>query len=164
MTPERVVAIGVGNVHRADDGVGPAALDELRRLLPAEQGGPRIRVCPGDMAGLIGLWEGASLAVVIDACLTDPGQEGAITRTVLAPEQTLITAPGSLHSTHGLGLGEALELARLLGRRPARLLLYTVGVADVGRRSGLSPQVAAVVPEIAARVVGDVQDACEHHV
>lgn len=158
-TSPRVEVIGVGCVHRADDGVGPAVLNVVRALLPDGCPGLRLTECPGDPAGLIGLWENARLAVVIDACLSRPGRAGKITRTELTPDGRLLAFPGPRHSTHGLGLSEACELSRLLDRRPARLVLYTVGVADVSRSHGLTPPVAAAVPQVAERVVRDIRDA-----
>ncbi len=154
-----IVVVGVGSVCRADDGVGAAVLEDLCRLLPDRPTDLRMTVCPGDAAGLIGLWEDAWLAVVIDACLTRPGQEGAITRRELTEGRSLFVSPGARHSTHGLGLSEALELSGLLDRRPERLVLYTVGVTDVSRCHGLTPPVAAAVPQVAERVAREVRDA-----
>lgn len=158
-TSPRVEVIGLGCVYRADDGVGPAVLHGLHLLLPGGSPGLRITACPGDSAGLIGLWENARLAVVVDACLTRPGQAGVIARTELAVEGRLRAAPGPRHSTHGLGLKEAWELSRVLDRCPARLVLYTVGVTDVSRSHGLTAPVAAAVPQVAEGVIRDVRDA-----
>lgn len=158
-TTPGVEVIGVGCLHRSDDGVGPAVLHHLRRLLPDGAAGLRMTVCPGDTAALVGQWEKARLAVVVDACLTRSGQEGALTRTELAPHERLPASPGPRHSTHGLGLSEAWELSRVLDRCPARLVLYTVGVTDVSRSVGLTAPVTAAVPEVAARIVRDLRDA-----
>ncbi len=52
-------------------------------------------------------------------------------------------------STHALGLGEAIELARALGRLPGRLLVYGVEGADFGTGEGLSPAVTAALGPLA---------------
>jgi hydrogenase maturation protease len=108
-TSPRVEVIGVGCLHRADDGVGPAVMNAVRAHLPDGCPGLRLTECPGDPAGLIGLWENARLAVVIDACFSRPGRAGEITRTELSPDGRLFASPGPRHSTHGLGLSEAMS-------------------------------------------------------
>ena len=59
----RVMVAGLGSEYRRDDGAGPAAVSMV------------VQQCPGvtvvgpldDPLDLLGLWDGAALAVVIDA-------------------------------------------------------------------------------------------------
>lgn len=60
---------------------------------------------------------------------------------------------------HGLGLGEAVELARVLGRLPGRLAVYAVEGADSALGTGMSPVVEAVVGPLAE----DVEDETVRH-
>jgi hydrogenase maturation protease len=55
-------------------------------------------------------------------------------------------------STHAFGVGDAVELARALGRLPRRVVVY--GVEGAGFESGapLSPAVAAAVDDVVSRL------------
>lgn len=134
----RIVVVGVGNEFRRDDGVGWAVLARLRqraeeRPLPPET---VLATCDGDPGRLIGLWEGASLAVVVDAAHAHPGTPGRVHRLEL--DAGGIGRP-STTSSHGLGLGEAVELARVLGLLPDLLVVYAVEGFDTSFGTGLSP-------------------------
>lgn len=149
MVVTRVVVIGVGNEFRRDDGVGPAVVARMRELQagPVLPAGIRMTVCDGDPGRLIDLWEGTRLAVVIDAARVSPGQPGRVHRVDLdGPARRLQPATAS---THGLGLGEAIELARALGRMPGRLVVYAVEGADRSIGCGLTPVVASMVSPLA---------------
>lgn len=145
-----IVVIGVGNPFRRDDGVGPAVAERLRaQRLP----GVRLAVSDGDAAGLIELWDGARLAVVVDALWAEPATPGKIHRvSVLEPPRW--TAGEA--SSHAMDFGEAVELARVLGRLPRRLVLFAVEAVDLGFGAGLSPAVAAAAGRVAAKIVSEV--------
>ncbi|WP_318783798.1 hypothetical protein [Streptomyces spectabilis] len=63
------------------------------------------------------LWEGADLAIVVDAAHAHPGTPGRVHR--MEPDSAGLAQPAAA-SSHGLGLGESVELARVLGRRSYR--------------------------------------------
>ncbi|MEV4439551.1 hydrogenase maturation protease [Streptomyces sp. NPDC049577] len=151
----RIVVIGVGNPFRRDDGVGPAVVTRLERYarrgrLPA---GVRLVGCDGEPGRLIGLWQGAGLAVVVDAAHTRPGRPGRVHR--LDPGGCPAPRTG-VASGHGLGLAEAVELGRALGRMPGHLVVYAVEGADGSLGTGLSPAVAAAVEPVARRVADEI--------
>ncbi|MEU6255784.1 hydrogenase maturation protease [Streptomyces sp. NPDC047043] len=156
MSPRaRIAVIGVGNDFRRDDGVGWAVLAGLRerageRPLPP---GTVLATCDGDPARLIGLWEGADLAVVVDAAHAHPGTPGRVHRLEL--DAGHLAQPPTT-SSHGLGLGEAVELARVLGVLPGRLVVYAVEGADSALGTGLSPAVAAAVEPLVRAVESEV--------
>ena len=151
----RTVVIGVGNPYRRDDGVG-SAVAELLRDLP----GVEVAQSLGETTDLMELWDGADLAILVDAILvdailvdavrTDPARPGRIHRL------SVPAAGCGAASTHGPGLGEAVELARVLDRLPARLVLYAVEVTDVGHGRGLSLPVAAASRRLAERIRAEV--------
>src|SRR5215207_5591238 len=60
---------------------------------------------------------------------------------------------GAARSTHAFGVADAIELARTLGRLPARLEIYTIEGADFTAGAGLSPPVAAAVNALTRRIV-----------
>ncbi|MDN3027840.1 hydrogenase maturation protease [Streptomyces sp. S.PB5] len=147
----RIAVIGVGNEFRRDDGVGWAVLDRLReRPLPPEA---ELATCDGDPGRLIGLWAGARLAVVVDAAHAHPGTPGRVHRLEL---DAGLLGRSSATSSHGLGLGEAVELARVLDLLPDHLVVYAVEGADSALGTGLSPAVADAVAPLVAAVEAEI--------
>ncbi|WP_405009797.1 hydrogenase maturation protease [Kitasatospora sp. NBC_01539] len=152
----RAVVIGVGNEYRRDDGVGPAVvarLSERLERLPVPHG-PALVVCDGDPARLIGHWEGTDLAVVVDAAHAHPGQPGRVHRLVV-DGRGFARADGAT-SSHGLGLGDAVGLARELNRLPRLLVVYAVEGADCTHGTGLSTPVLGAVETLVERIAGQL--------
>ncbi len=58
----------------------------------------------------------------------------------------------SRSSTHSFGVAEAVELARALGRLPARIVVFGIEGRDFAQGEGLSPDVDAAVDEVVRRV------------
>lgn len=142
----RTVVIGVGNPYRADDGIGPAVVGLLEQL---NVGSTLLTRSLGEATELIDLWTGADLAIVVDAVLAEPAHPGRVHRLVVHRPPTERSRAAS---SHGMDLGEAVELARVLDRLPGELVLYAVEVDRVGYGQGLSAPVA----EAAARLAGDI--------
>ena len=142
------VVIGIGNDHRRDDGIGPAVAAVLAaRARP----GLRVVACGGEPAEILDAWTGADLAVLVDAA--DGGIPGRIRQCAIED----LADPVPL-SSHDLGLRQTYELGRALDRVPAALVVVAVDVADTGHGLGLSPAVAAALPEV-VRVVEGLLDA-----
>lgn len=138
-----IVVIGVGNPYRRDDGVGTAVIELLRVAGLPE--GVRLECSLGDTAELIQLWEDADLAIVVDAARPSTPRPGILHHTV---------------SSHHLPMGEAIELARALGRMPRRLELFAIEVADTGHGEGLSPPVHLGAQRAAHAIATEVKDLC----
>ncbi|GHH82847.1 hypothetical protein GCM10018793_43460 [Streptomyces sulfonofaciens] len=154
--PPRIVVIGVGNAFRRDDGVGPVVVDALARHgehspLPPGTG---LFVCDGEPVRLLTLWQGADLAVVVDAALARPPRPGRIHR--IGTERVLRAAAHATAGSHGLGLRTAVELARALGRLPAHLIVYAVEAADTRAGPGMTSPVRAAVAPLVRRIAADV--------
>lgn len=153
----RIRVIGVGSGFRRDDAAGWAVVARLARhraagRLPA---GTELRMCDGDPARLTSLWHGAALAVVVDAARVTPPRPGAVHRLEFDPGGPVPASAGA--GSHGLGVYDALGLARALGRLPERLLLYAVEAEDTAFGSGLSRPVARAVPVAARRITRDLE-------
>jgi hydrogenase maturation protease len=75
---------------------------------------------------LIDLWDGAPLAIVIDA--VEGGAPGRVHSFELAAEEPIPSSwwRSRATSTHALQLAEVIEIARSLGRLPPRLVLIGV--------------------------------------
>jgi hydrogenase maturation protease len=148
---QRTVVVGVGNEYRRDDGAGPEVIARLRARQPgdARLSGVTLALSDGEPGRLIDLWEGATLAVVIDAVrdtTLPPGHWHQLTTGALAD------LADSAASSHSIGLADTVELARLLGRLPARLTILAVAGRDFGFGAGLTAEVAAAVGELVEQV------------
>ncbi|HEY5015177.1 MAG TPA: hydrogenase maturation protease [Streptosporangiaceae bacterium] len=147
----RTVVVGVGNEFRRDDGAGPEVIARLRARQPgdADLSCVTLAVSDGEPGRLIDLWEGTSLAVVIDAVRDSSLSPGHTCQ--LAADALAGLADGAA-STHGIGLGDTVELARALGRLPERLTVLAVVGRDFGFGAGLTAEVAAAVAELVEQV------------
>jgi hydrogenase maturation protease len=147
MTLPRV--IGLGRRAAGDDGVGPAVIDALRELEPSDVELVEL----GEPSGLIPLLATPSPVVIVDAVLIDGCAPGCV---VALDADTLPQRARSV-STHGVGLAQAIALARIL-IEPDRLArrIEIVGVAIAIPEAPaleLSPAIAAAVPRAAACVL-----------
>ena len=139
-----VALIGIGNVHRRDDGIGPAVVGHVAATNPD---GVRIVTCAAELTAILDAWDGCLLAVLVDAAVGLPA--GSVRQCSLAELDETVTPV----SSHDLSLRQTYELARALGRAPGRVVVVGVGVADTGNGAGLSPEVRSALPE-AVRMVG----------
>jgi hydrogenase maturation protease len=149
----RAVVIGVGNEFRRDDGAGPRVLALLR-----ERAGHGIALVPsdGEPVRLIEAWAGASLAIVVDAVRADNARPGRTHRIEVGHADA---GPGLAVSSHGLGLGEAVGLARALDLMPGRLIVHAVEATEFGFGVGLTPAVDAATETLARAVLDDIDSA-----
>jgi hydrogenase maturation protease len=136
--------VGVGNPGRGDDAAGR---EVARRLRMREPSGLDIQECEGDATSLLSAWEGAQEVVVVDAC-QGAGSPGHVHAFEAADVERLGARRGV--STHGLGVAEAVGLARALGRLPPHLVIYAIEGSDFGVGSALTPPVDRAVDEVVA--------------
>jgi hydrogenase maturation protease len=147
-----VIVLGVGNELRGDDGAGPEVVRLVRER--AVQAGITAREYPGDPLGLLDAWRGYTAAVIVDAMRCDSTQSGTIRR--LDAGQGPLPAEGiGPASTHAVGFGEVLELARVLGRLPSTVIVYAVWGAQFAVGSGLSTEVRAALPTLGEAVLAE---------
>jgi hydrogenase maturation protease len=146
---ESVVIVGVGNTYRRDDGAGPTAATRLRALLP---GHIRVLVQEGDLASALDDWQGANAVILIDA--TSSGQTPGTIQRFDAHDSPL-PSTFSTSSTHSFGVRDAIELARVLGRLPARIVVFGIEGRDFTEGVGISREVDAAVDEVVRRVIED---------
>jgi hydrogenase maturation protease len=140
------IVIGIGNEYRRDDGVGLVVADLLRSRVPA---GVEVVGCELEPSRLIDAWEGAELALVVDAV-----HSGAEPGTLHRFDAGAAPVPAAVFrsSTHAFGVGEAVELSRVLGTLPARVVLFGVEGEEFAAGEGLTAPVEAAV-EPAARAM-----------
>ncbi|MFI0724143.1 hydrogenase maturation protease [Streptomyces sp. NPDC021224] len=156
--PTRISVIGIGSAFRRDDAAGWAVVARLARYraqgrLPA---GTVLHTCGADPAHLMSCWQGAALAVLVDAARVFPPGSGAVRR--IRPGRDVVLPASTGTSSHGLGLSDALELARALGRLPESVLLYAVTAEDTGYGPGLSPAATAAVRTASEHILREVAE------
>jgi hydrogenase maturation protease len=128
----RPLVVGVGNAARGDDAAGLLAARAL--------GGIELE---GDPSALIDLFDGADEAVVIDALRS--GAPAGTVRRIDVAEQPLPADVRSSASTHLVGLADAIELARALGRLPPRVTVYAIEGERFDTGAPVSTPVAAAI-------------------
>jgi hydrogenase maturation protease len=150
----RAVVIGIGNDFRRDDGAGPEVVSRLRDMAPP---GVELVITDGEPARLVDAWTDAALAIVVDAVRAQPAEPGRVHRFVLdRPRSDAASSHG--HSSHGLGLDDAVSLALALDRMPGRLIVHAIEAADLSQGPGLTPEVAAAVGPVASAILADLMD------
>jgi hydrogenase maturation protease len=147
------VVIGIGNAYRSDDAAGLAVAARVRARAPDEVS---VLEAEQEPTRLLDAWSGAHRAVVIDA-VSSGAEPGTLHRFDASGGQL----PEGLFrsSTHAFGVGEAVELARALGRLPERVVVYGIEGASFVAGEGLTPAVAAAVESVAESVLHELREA-----
>ena len=117
----RALVIGIGNPDRGDDAAGLIAARGIRVY------DVTILESQAEPYSLMEAWRGHETVYLIDACMAVDGP-GTIHRfeahTAPLPERI-----GAL-SSHGIGLGTTIELARAMGELPPRLIVFAIEARD----------------------------------
>jgi hydrogenase maturation protease len=143
--------IGVGNAYRGDDAAGLVVARRLR-----ERGVEAIEQ-EGEPVALIDVFAARDAVVLVDAV-----QSGAPPGTVHRFDVSDGPLPRELRgstSTHAVGLGEAIELARALGRLPPRVVVYGVEGARFATGVGLSYEVETALAPLVEAISGELPGA-----
>lgn len=148
----RLLVIGVGNADRGDDAVG---LLVARRLSTLCSAAVRIVEHSGEPTSLLAYLGDAECAILVDACMSG-GPPGTINRFDVAAAALPQVEFGC--STHGMGLAEAVELARVLGRFPRCCVVYAINGRSFEIGAALSPQVASAAEEAADLIWRELED------
>jgi hydrogenase maturation protease len=141
--------VGVGNPYRGDDAVGPLVVDAVRARLGAASNRLDTIVIIGDLLDLVLAFNSEQDVVVVDAMVGE-GEPGTIRETDALDDLPL---PEPAVSSHGIGIAEAVELARILERLPRSLLVIAVQAKTFGHFEPPSPEVSAAVPVVADRII-----------
>ena len=147
----RHVVLGIGNGYRGDDGAGLAVAERLRGRLPADV---ELTAYEQEPTRLIDAWQGAATALVVDA-VGPHGRPGTLHRFDASDEPLPVQFLRS--STHAFGVGEAIELSRVLGVLPQRVLVYGIEGTSFDAGEGLTAPVEAAVERAVVAVLEDVR-------
>ncbi len=138
-----MLIIGCGNLQRGDDAAGVLVAERLRAR------GLEVTVCSGEASELIELWRGVDAVIVIDAVMT-----GARVGMIHEWDGESVLRIGKAScSTHGLGVGEAIELSRVLGCLPPRLLVFGIEGRSFEIGGTVSSGVTRAVEAVVGRIV-----------
>ncbi|MFI5372206.1 MAG: hydrogenase maturation protease, partial [Candidatus Eisenbacteria bacterium] len=140
--PVTTRVIGVGNRERGDDAAGP---EVVRRLADRGPRGLHTIECDGGLGPTFDAITGAGSVLVVDAMSS--GATPGTVRRFDAGEGPLPVAFAA-RSTHGFGVGEAVELARVLGRLPDRIEVIGIEGACWDPGAPLSPPVEAAIARL----------------
>ena len=149
----RALVVGIGNPDRGDDAAGRLAAGWLAGRLPPDAD---LVGHDGEVASLTALIEGASDIFMIDACASG-APAGTIRRFDVCAEP--LPADTFAMSTHGLGLAQAIELARALGSLPERCVVYAIEGGTFEPGAPPSPAVVAAVEEVGRRLLDEIRQA-----
>lgn len=151
MKHEKILVLGIGNVLMGDEGIGVHAANYLNTLgLPQN-----IEVVDGGTGGftLLGIMQAADKVIIIDATM-DADKPGIIKRLVPKFSKDY---PQTL-TAHDIGLKDLLDAFYLMNHIP-EIILYAVSIKPlpIGLSVDLSPEIEAVVPEIANLVQKEIK-------
>ena len=151
------LVIGIGNPYRGDDGVGPAVARHLKERAPENL---KILEASGDCTALMESWKDAESVILVDA-LQSGQKPGTIFRFNALEQQ--LPAVVSRHSTHALGIMEAIELARIINRLPSSLIFYGIEGKNFQAGFGLSLEVEASMGKAVDCILEDIHSDIQHH-
>jgi hydrogenase maturation protease len=155
-----IVVIGVGNEFRRDDAAGLLVARALKAQVGQKLDNGKVSVleCTGGSFELMDDWDGAGIAIIVDAVVSgaDPG-------TVLRIDANEQPVPNQLfrYSSHGFSIAETIELARLLGKLPPKVIIFGIEGADFGQGPGLSDEMAFAVERVTRSVLDYVRNCTE---
>ena len=128
----RTVVIGIGNAFRGDDAAGREVARRVQDLVPEEL---EVVVCGLEPTRLIDAWDGADAAIIVDA-VSSEAEPGSVHRFDATSDP--LPSREFRSSTHALGIGETIELARAIGRLPSRVVVFGIEGEVFGSGTGLS--------------------------
>ena len=146
----RLLVIGIGNRFRRDDGAGPVIADRL-----SEHGIETVEL-GGDGTELMQAWENGDHVILIDAALS-----GAAPGTIHHFDPISTEVPTGLfhYSSHQFSVAEAIEMARVLGRLPPRMVVYGIEGKDFSYGEEFSPEVAQALDSVTQAILGEIENA-----
>lgn len=152
---KRVVrVVGIGNPMAGDDAIGVMAARRLKTMVAHQA---EVLEAPHAGLDLLDFFKDVEMVILIDA-VQGARKPGTIHR--LDASSQPIGRTCSALSSHGFGVGEALELARVLHLLPPRLVLYGIEIAHVAPGAMIASVVLDAVPELLNRIRREVAGVC----
>lgn len=157
MAGGRRLVIGIGNPERGDDAVGYEVVRLLRERPPADV---ELVHRAGEATAILNDLEGAEVAFLVDAagCGAEPGRVHRFDVASRALPSGLVEL-----SSHGLGLAQAVELARALGSLPRCCIVYAIEGQRFEPGMSPSPEAMRGAVEVVDRVLDELRSTTNGH-
>lgn len=157
----RQLVLGCGNLFAADDAIGLKVVQYLKEHLQSELPANTLLIEAGTPGiNLLDYWQAGDRVILVDAV-----QSGMPVGTVQRFELKDLTSRSRgklVRDAHGLGILDALDLARLTGNLPASLTIIGIEIQDEELfQIGLSPVVEAAIVPAAQAVLEELADLAE---
>lgn len=144
--------IGIGNELRGDDGIGRFI---ARTIAKEKIKGTQVVEGAGIFSSLIEVLKGYNQVWLIDA-VSSCKRPGNVYRFD-ASDSPLPKDLFNNLSTHSLGLAETIEMARVLGQLPKRVIVYGIEGESFDKGAGLSQSAQKACEEVVKRLIEDLQ-------
>ena len=141
-----MLIVACGNSERADDAIGLLIAKRLQEMRI------NVKVCSGETSDLLEIWNMHENVIVVDCVVT-----GSAVGTVHVWDASQPVQLQSSRSTHGLGVGEAIELARAFGCLPSRLRIYGIEGKDFTIGGTVSVEVERAADEVVTRIANEMR-------
>jgi hydrogenase maturation protease len=156
-TSKRTIVIGLGNPLMGDDGLGIAALEQLRAAHGDVRG---VEFIDGGTWGmnLLPVIEDAGRLILIDAIDvgTDPGTAVRLERAQLPRYLAMKISP------HQVDLRDVLGLAELRGTLPDNTVALGLQPESIELRNSLSPTIAGRIDDLVEWVASELTRVAVH--
>jgi len=149
----RISVLGMGNVLMGDDAAGPYALAVLASLYEVPEAVTVLDIgTPG--LDLVPFLAGVDIVLLVDTVSSDaaPGTLRTYEKATLLGSKL----PPRV-SPHDPAVGQCLAMLEIAGRGPTEVLLIGVVPERVAFGAGLSSPVLDAIPEVVARIVGELR-------
>lgn len=138
----------LGSRYRGDDAVGPLVADRLRAA------GAAVLECGDEPTRLLDAWAGLDLVVIVDA-VSSGAPAGTVHR--VDPGEGPLPPGLGFASTHAFSVTDALELGRVLGQAPRRVIVIGVEGAAFGMGDPVSAEVEAALDGVTESVLAELE-------
>lgn len=147
-----ILILGIGNPDRGDDGAGAMVAGLLTGCFDESV---TVASHNGEATSLMAEMEETDSVYFVDAC-APAGEPGRVHR-LDAHDAALLSLTSDV-STHGFGLGAAIELARALNQLPAQSIVFAIEGMDFTPGAALSPSVDAAAHTVADAIARELAD------
>ncbi len=152
---KKPLVIGIGNPLRGDDGAGL----ELARFLESRlQDLVETEYCHGNLLELMDRWRDRERVFLIDAVSTENANIGALHQ--FAAHKDPVPAIFSQASTHLMDIVQVIELSKVLGKMPEKLILFGIEGKRFHLETGISKELKAMLDDVAERIEQGIRKAC----
>ena len=153
----KITVLGIGNILLKDEGIGVRAIEHLKEYdLPKQ-----VELIDGGTAtaSLFPIFAETDHLIIIDA-VKGKMPPGTIYRL---GSNDLMPPKGASISLHDLGLLEALDMAKKIGKAPKSVVIFGIEPKEINWGMELSPEINKKLPQIARLVIEEIKRLLKNH-